>query len=991
MKKKKFTNSKIYKRLYPVRFALLAAGCTAVLMTIVYFAYDLLPFGSITILRMDLYHQYGPLFAELFERVKNFDSLIYSWTSGGGGAFLGNFYNYLSSPFAVVMLLLGHKNMPEAIALMVFLKACTASFTFSYFIQKKYKTQSPLTAAFGVLYACSGYFIAYYWNIMWLDSFYLFPLVVLGIEKLISERKMKLYIVSLALTFVTNYYMAYMVCIFSVLYFIVYYFSNYAVTETYFGKLKKSKGGFGGFITDKFNFFRNSRFFDSGIRFAFCSVGAASLAAFSLFPVYCVLRNCSATSGTFPSEFKTYFSIFDFLANHLAYLDPTIRSSGTDVLPNVYCGILTVMLVPLFIFSDKVKIKEKIFGVGALGVMFASCYTNYLNYIWHGFHFPNDLPYRFSYMYSFLLLMFAFRALMLIREFSRKQIIAVSTATVFFVIIVQEIGSKNFSETGVWVCIAFIGIYCLALGILQNDRYPKAAAAVLILCSVCAEYLVSNTNNYSMDQPKSNFVGDYDDFTEIKKQIDADAGDDFYRMELTSLRARMDPCWYYYNGISVFSSMAYEKVSNMQHHLGMFSNYINSYTYNRQTPVYNAFFALDYIVDNTTGDKTPMNPKYYSELGAVDKYTAYKNNYSLPIAFGANSEIEQWSHDNTNPFEIQSELFGSATGLNNVYTDMVLERINANGVTCDYESFGDSGCYPFTLTGSHADASLTYELTAQEDGNAFIYYKTGSNNVERITVTLNNGTAVSQPVDTKPYIYDLGYLKKGETVSVFAPIKEGDTGYTYLYAVTMNDKVFEKGYNMLAQSAFKTESFKETEITGTVDMKADSVLFTSINYDSGWSVYVDGEKVAKEDIFAVGEALLGVRMSEGKHTVTFSYIPEGLVLGCMVSFIALITMLAMAVLIKKNIFEFAPEPASEDDDEDADADTDTDGEEENGADDGNADDGSEKDAAVEDNEESYGQAKPVYISIAAKADVPADPNELAEDAPQREFPHNEDE
>jgi uncharacterized membrane protein YfhO len=198
-------------------------------------------------------------------------------------------------------------------------------------------------------------------------------------------------------------------------------------------------------------------------------------------------------------------------------------------------------------------------------------------------------------MYSFLLLIFAFRALTFIKEYTRRQIIGVGVATVFFIIMVQEIGSKNFTEVGVWISIAFIGVYCLALGVLNNKNFPRIAVCALILCSCCAEYIVANTNNYSMDQTKTNFVSDYDDFQIIKSKLDEYEKNDNYRMELTSLRARMDPCWYYYNGMSTFSSMAYEKVSNMQYHLGMFSNYINSYTYNRQTPVYNAFFALDYI------------------------------------------------------------------------------------------------------------------------------------------------------------------------------------------------------------------------------------------------------------------------------------------------------------------------------------------------------------------------------------------------------------
>lgn len=906
--KNKFLENKKLKPFYDNRYSFLAAGCTFFIMMVVYYCFDLIPFGDKTILRMDLYHQYGPLFAEFYERFVNADSFLYSWTSGGGGTFLGNFYNYLSSPFALVMLLVGHKNMPEAIAIMIILKAITASYTFSYFIRKKYTPEeSPLTSAFGVLYACSGFFIAYYWNVMWIDSFYLFPLVMLGIDKIIKERKASLYIVTLTLTFLTNYYMAYMVCIFSVLFFIYNYFIEYDFSSTYFGRLKERENNIKSTLSWAFNNLRNSRFFDTGSIFAISSVFAACLSAFALLPVYFILQNCSATSGTFPEELKTYFSIFDFLANHLAYLDPTIRSSGDDVLPNIYCGVLTVMLVPLFIFSNKISGKEKIFSCGILGVMFASCYTNYLNYIWHGFHFPNDLPYRFSYMYSFLLLIFAFRALTFIKEYTRRQIIGVGTATIFFVIMVQEIGSKNFSEVGVWICIAFIGIYCLALSVLNNKSFPKIAVAALILCSCCAEYIVANTNNYSMDQPKTNFVSDYDDFQILKNKIDEYEGNENYRMELTSLRARMDPCWYYYNGVSTFSSMAYEKVSNMQYHLGMFGNYINSYTYHRQTPVYNAFFALDYIVDNDQGSTAVMNDSYYERLFSNGKFTAYKNNYSLPIAFRANEEIARWSHDNSNPFEVQASLFADTTGINDVYTDLELDKISTNNTECNYEDYGDSGCYPYTVTGDLADASLTYDLTVKENGNAYLYFKTGSNSVERITVTLSNGISLSQAIDTKPYVLDLGYLEKGDSVSVFAPVKEDMSGYTYLYAVTLNDKQFKKGFNQLNADSLQITDFKETKIEGTMNASEDGVIYTSINYDTGWSVYIDGKKVNKDDIVAIGDALLGVRVTKGTHTITFKYMPEGLLLGAILSVLALATVLLLLFIKKKGWFSFNPE------------------------------------------------------------------------------------
>ncbi len=907
MLKNLFRKTPLYKPAQRNKYPLLAAACTMGIMVIVYFCFDLIPFGDTTILRMDLYHQYGPLFAELYERIANFDSLIYSWTTGGGSAFLGNFFNYLSSPFLIIMVILGHENMPEAISLMVLFKATLASFAFAYFLKHKFKTDTPLLSAFGVLYACCGYFIAYYWNIMWIDSFYLFPFVILGIERIIHSGKMKLYIGALTATLITNYYMGYMVCIFSVIYFLYCYFSSYGF-ETYYGRLAKRKKGLSGFFKWAVNNIRNNRFIDTGVRFAFSAIGAALLSAFMLLPVYFILQNCSATSGTWPAEFKTYFSIFDFLANHLAYLDPTIRSSGTDVLPNVYCGILTVMLVPLFLFSNKISGREKICSVSILGFMFASCYTNVLNYIWHGFHFPNDLPYRFSYMYSFLLLIFAFKAILNIKEYTTRQIIGVGVATTFFVIMVQEIGSKNFSETGVWICVAFIFIYCLALAILKNDHYPRIAAAVLILCSCCAEYTVANTNNYSMDQTKYNFAGDYEDFQTIKDQIDEYNGDDNYRMELTSLRARMDPSWYYYNGMSTFTSMAYEKVSNMQSHLGMFSNYINSYTYNRQTPVYNAFFALDYIVDNAMGTKTEMNPSLYKELFTVDKYTAYENLYSLPLAFRVNDEIREWSHDIMNPFEVQSGLFGTATGLNNVYTDIIVGDISGNGASCNDMSYGEDGYFPYIVDGVVGGSSLTFTLEIQESGNAYVYFKTGANNVTNITYTLPDSIIVSQTIDTKPYIYDLGYLNAGDKVTVYAPLKEGEQGYIYLYGVTLNQDVFTAGYNILKNDSMNITSFEETDIEGTINVSEDGVLYTSINYDTGWSVYIDGKKVSGDDIFSIGNgALLGVNITKGEHTVRFKYTPQGLYIGIAISVLAILILLVINAINKIGFLKFNPE------------------------------------------------------------------------------------
>ncbi len=893
------------------RYTLLAAFCTAFVMMVVYYCFNLFPFGEVTILRMDLYHQYGPLYAEFYDRLTGGGSFLYSWETGGGGSFLGNFANYVSSPFSLLMLLFGHKNMPEAIAAIILIKASTASFTASYYFKSSQKVSSPIIAAFGVLYSMSGFFIAYYWNVMWLDAFYLLPLAVLGIEKLINERKQRLYFVILVLTALTNYYMTFMFCVFSVLYFLTYYFGHYSISDTYFGKLAhhKEKKNFKRFVYFVYSHLRNSRFIDSGTRFALTAVGAVLTCAFLLVPIYYILMACSATSDAWPADWKTYFSVFDFLANHLAYLEPTIRSSGEDVLPNVYCGVLPLMLVILYLFSRKTKARERAADVVLLGVFFASFYVNKFNFFWHGLHFPNDLPYRFSYMYSFFLIIIAFKAFQGIKEFSTRQILGTGLGLVAFAILVQELGSKNFSELTLWITLAFIGIYIFALSLYNNDKYPRTAVAALLLCAVCAEYTVANTNHYSMDQTKSSYAGSYTDFVALKKELNTLEGNDHYRMELSSLRARMDPAWYGYNGVSTFSSMAYEKVSNLQYQLGMYGNYINSHTYNPQTPVYNAMFALDYIVDNC---EKIRNTALYTETASCGIYTAYKNNYTLPIAFRVNSEILGWQYDETDPFAVQNGFIDSATGLvgplkNIMFSD---DAYYDNLDPFAAEEFA-TGTYYYSVPDSSTKGTATMHFTVPETQNVYLYLKCASSSVDSINITSDYGLNMTQSIDTKPYILDMGILNAGEVVTVEIPIENSSSGILYLYAAGLDMNAFKTAYNVLRTDSLNVTSFTDTKINGEIDVSGDGVLYTSINYDEGWSVYIDGVKLNKSDYARIGNALLGVPITAGHHTVSFKYFPQGMFFGIAISIITLAIFVVLLMLIRMKTFAFTPKLLSE--------------------------------------------------------------------------------
>ena len=883
--------SKINSFLQNNKFILLSGLAAFFIIMVVYFCFSIIPFGDKTIYRMDLYHQYGPLFSELYDRITSGESLLYSWNSGLGSSFIGNLFNYLSSPFSFLVLLFGHENTFEAVAVMIAIKAILSAMAISYYLKKSNKSDGPQLIAFGIMYAFSAYFIAYYWNVMWIDAMYLLPLITLGIEKIINHGKCGNYIISLALAIFTNYYIGFMLCIFSCLYFLYYFVCSTDIVNKRTLILSKNE--------KKYSFLEKSFFFQSGLRFAVSSVAVGVILLFMLLPVAYVLSSSSATSGTHPDELKSYFSIFDFLANHLASLEPTIRSSGEDVLPNVYCGILTVILIPAYIFSDKISSKEKIASTVLLGIMYFSFNINLINYLWHGLHFPNDLPYRQSFMYSFILISMAYKAFMKLEFMNKKQIIGIGVSVLSFIILTQKLGSKNVDDTTVLVSIIYVFALTIILGLIQSKKNQVYALSVILSCTVISETIIANTDHYVANQTKTAYTEDYSDFKELQAVIDSNDDTLFYRTELSDLRARMDPSWYDYNGVSVFSSMAYESVANMQKSIGIYGNKINSYTYNPQTPVYNSVFGIKYIYDRHS---LISEGEYYNLVDANATYKAYENNYTLNIAFPVSDSILMWDASlYSNPVDSQQEMYSSMTGIDGIYNKIYDYDLIFNNV---YELTDDDkflGNFNLQKIDTETEASASACITAQENGHIYIYiYSRNLDDVSVYSPSISTNMTVSDG-----YILDLGSYEKNDKITVTMPINEEHHYANVDFIVfTIDNEKYVQGYNSLKSGQLEYTSFTDTEIEGTFTAEENEILFTSIPYDKGWNVYIDGEKVSEENIIRISDALLGVKISAGTHSIKFDYAIPGMKSASIISVVFIILLVCLYILNKKKLLMF---------------------------------------------------------------------------------------
>ena len=924
----------------------LAFFASAALMLFMWFCNQMIPFGGRTILRMDLYHQYGPLFAELYQRLTAGRSLLYSWNTGLGGGFLGNFFNYLSSPTGLLVLLFGHKNVPEAIGWMVLVKCAFASGAFAHMLRRVHGKNNASVAAFGVLYSFCSFFIAYYWNVMWIDGMALLPLVMLGVWYIVRERKFMLYSVTLALALVTNYYMGFMVCIFSVLFFLVTFFSGHGVADRLQGPMEGAPKGK----------LKGNRFLRTGFTYVYASLLGGALAAFALLPVFFALRGSSATSGSFPHEISSYFNVFDFLVNHFADVDPTIRSSGGDVLPNVYCGVATMLLVPMYLFAPKIQAREKVAHVLLLLFMFFSFNTNVLNYIWHAMHFPNDLPYRFSFLYSFLLLWIAYKVFVNLKEIPLRAIVGVGGFAALFAVVAEKVGSKNLQEgSTIYITLAFVVAYTLIFATMRRTPKTKSVSlTMLLLCCVITEVCAADVKNFEITQIKSNYTTDLQDFQQVKKELYESDGS-FYRMELTDLRTRMDPAWYDYRGVSTFSSMAYERTSNLQSRLGLGSNFINSYTYNPNTPVYNAMHNLKYLVENQNFESANagstfldvLNPDIYRERAEFtrERFTVFENRYNLPIAFWAQSGLRDWDTAmGTNPFRVQGDFWSLAGGGDGVFEPLALRLSDDFYGSDGFDAYTSEQYVGFSGKPEGTEVSIPCFVDVEEPQN--VYIMADAHYVSAIRVNKPDGGTAWRSHDSQA-VWDLGVVTPEEPLSVDIYLNRDDApasgGFNaYLYGLNMDR--FVDGYYTLKRGALELTHYTDTLLEGGVTAPADGLLYTSIPYDEGWLVSIDGKRVDVSRYVGIGAenegpaglkvklsnavrsaaarlklkeggwsarqasrltaklekpargGFLGVPITAGAHTVRLRYVPKGYYGGMAVSAAALI-LLAFAGLI----------------------------------------------------------------------------------------------
>lgn len=785
----------------------------AALMILLFIIKGIYPFGDRSFLSGDLYHQYMPFFRELLYKAGNGESLDFSFHIGIGSNFLALFVYYLASPFHLPAFVLGERHLVEFLGYIVVFKTGLCGLTACVYFQRRSEKGRAAALFFALFYAFSGFMAAYNYNIMWLDCVWVFPLILLGLERLVREGRCGLYCAALAFSILTNFYISIMICIFLVL---------------YFGML--------------FALERRGRLRSCAL-FAACSLLAGGMAAVFLIPVVSALLRTDFGNETFPTKIESYFSVLDMLARHLAFV---YTERGLDHWPNLYCGSAALMFIPMYLMNRRLSIREKFCRLALAGFLLLSFSTNILNFIWHGFNYPDSLPARQSFCYIFLALTMCYDAYCHLEENAGQQILYGYLCGVGFILFCQKFIDHDDFEPGVeLLSLLFLTIYAALLYLYRNreGKVVRREICILILAAVLTECGGNMWNTSIATTSRSDYLDPQEDYKALYRLV-SEREDGFARVEKFTRKTKNDAALAGFPSASVFSSTLNSAVTDLYERLGMRHSKVY-YGFDGATGLTGALLNVDYMF----GESDAYECGLYTKLAESGGIRLYECRQTLPFGYVAPSGFDLPEGYKNQPLALQNR---------------VVQELGVEGQLFSAAEESASGD--------------DVRFTAQEGG---IYYGLlTASGTSKITCIGGSGEEETFGDLKRGCVIYLGYLEKEQTITLTNGDEKDETPKIAVDIYRMDETVLAETLAALSGQHLEEVTAKSDAISGRITMEEAGRLILSVPWEDGWEVRINGEET-KAELF--GGCLMAFDLEPGTYEIEMQYRASGAVAGRLVT------------------------------------------------------------------------------------------------------------
>lgn len=952
----------------------------ALLTLLAYALFGVYPFGERSVLTLDLNGQYVYYFENIRDAFWSGRNPLYSWSRNLSGGYQGVIGYYLASPFTFIVILLPRKMIIESLMIMQLCKVGACGAAFCAYAQKSKNVPPIPSLLFSTMYALMAFVAIQLIDPMWVDGPIFLPLIILGLEYLVDDGRKINFIIPTALMFIANFYIGFMVAIFVGIYFIYYLF---------FGT--KRKFDLKGYAVT--------------IGRMALATGVVLLCSYiMIMPVYNALKLGKFDFSTPDYSLRTMFNPLELLATFLpnqyysVNVDEGTRMYGR---PEVYCGVLSFVLAPLYFFNRNIKRNRKI-GYGLLlFIMFFSMWIKPINMMWHGGQDPNWLPYRYSFLVSFIIvsmaaetfsklegyklnialpagvfgalaaLIFVFDAVMPNFNYNEERYKYVAKLPYKSTLTINGqsvehlwLGTLAFGAALAAIYLAFAYSYSHAKT-KKNRNYIALGMAVFVLfeagyntfdtiLKIDKEVYYSSKNSYSTIMDAPNVAAQLKEY---------DGG--FYRTEKTFFRNVNDNQAYGFKGISHSSSVMNTKAINFIETLG-YSTKSYETRYDGNTPVADSLLGIKYVLNdparNDADGKSLLSPYYnlvYTSTYEHDQHDAdlevYENPDALPIGFMANADILRLSFlGNDNPFNSMNNFLSSLTGNTPDYSGAleprqyfwrIAENPEVELNECWESNYNGQHCY--NANAGAGDPTVRIHITTQSDDCLYMFLK--SDNPKKCNLWISDDKnpetgefehfkGFGQYYDGYDYsIVNLGSYPAGTDLEIRMTIIQSDKSGNNEYVMVKDFQFYHFNYELFHEDILSLkenpweldlEKTKDDYLVGDVDVKEGQILYTSIPYEPGWTIKVDGKKLdqkfedtitdsnmnlavnetkGEDGEYVILNALIGLRLPEGHHTVTMKYSPPGFRTGVLFLILGIGVIVLFFIVDRKNNIIYAQE------------------------------------------------------------------------------------
>ena len=791
----------------------------------------------------DGFHQYVIFDVALRNILHGNGSLFYTFTSGLGLNFYALSSYYLGSFLSPLVYFFDLTNMPDAVYLTTLLKFGLIGLSTYFSLNKLFQSiPKPLKLALSTSYALMSFSVSQLEIKTWLDVFILIPLIITGLQLLITEKKFLLYFTSLSILFIQNYYFGYMTALFVIFWYLCQISWDFKT--------------------------RKSSFLDFIITSVLAGMASLILTLPTLFDLQTHGEKLTEVTK-FQTESSWYLDLF--AKQFIGSFDTTKYGA----IPMIFVGLLPFILTILFFTLKSIKFHVKLIYAIFFTFLIASFYIEALDLFWQGMHTPNMFLHRYAWIFSTLLIYTAAEVLKRLKELKVWNFLVslFLLVTGFLATIYLKSHYSFLTDLNILLTLEFLVVYSLLLLAVIKNFISVNLFTILISLFIIVEISLNSSSQMDGIAKEWGFASRsaYNRDIPAMESFSTYIGNKFTRTEKLETQTGNDSMKFNYNGISQFSSVRNRSASSTLDKLGFKSSGTNlNLRYANNSILADSLFGIQYNISDS-----PIDKYGFKDIYQKDNLTLYENQYSLPIAFASQSVYNDVKF-NEHTLDNQASFLNQLANVDFDYFSPI-----------PYDKTENTNDLISVTSSSNEDAEIQYQIEVPENSQVYLSFTNlhFSNDKQKKVDILVNGEKKTFTTDNVFSFFNLGYTKEKKTFNINVSFPgNSQVSFESPTFYRLDTKTLTEAIQKIKEQPV-TVSTSKNKVFATYDVKQDTSIFFTIPYDKGWSAYQDGKKI---EIKQAQTGFMKVDVPKGKGTITLSFIPNGFITGAICSFTSLL-------------------------------------------------------------------------------------------------------